>query len=222
MTVTLSARETQAPSIPDDTFLLEELQRGNDTAFDVLVGRYHAAMVRMARLYVADDLAEEAAQEAWIAILKSCHRFEGRSSVRTWMFRIVINRAMSHAAHEKRGDRFLPWRAAKREMDDSSVDAPRFFPADHPDAGSWAVPPRIWTPEEHLLATEMLSEIERAITALPFLQRQVITLRDVEGWEARDVCDLYGISESNQRVLLHRGRARVRHALERLLGGEES
>lgn len=197
-----------------DDVLLDEICDGNHTAFNTLVERYHAAMIRLARAYVSSTaLAEEAAQEAWIAILQGCRSFERRSSLRTWMFRILINRAMTHVAHETRGDRFL---------NPPSTNTEQFHPGDHPLAGSWIVPPRSWTPEERLLAAEVRGKIETAIAALPLLQRQVITLRDVCGWSSHEVCDLYRITESNQRVLLHRGRAKVRQSLEDFLYVEEA
>ncbi len=217
------ANWSMVPATAPDEFLLDAICQGNDAAFNALVERYHAAMIRVARAYVSSSaLAEEAAQEAWIAILKGCRRFAGRSSLRTWMFRILINRAVTHAEHERRGDRFLASACVSAELREPSAETPCFHPADHPLAGSWIVPPRNWTPEEQLLASEVRQEIEEAIAALPFLQRQVITLRDVYGWSAREVCDLFGFSESNQRVLLHRGRAKVRRSLEEFLFGEEA
>lgn len=197
-----------------DETLLGQICTGSEAAFEALVARYHAVMVRIARMHVSPALAEEAAQEAWIAILKGCRRFEQRSSFRTWMFRVVTNRAISHAERENRGRRLL-------EPEDEAIDADRFYPAGHPLAGSWLVPPRPWTPEERLLDSEVRTSIERTVATLPFLQRQVITLRDVEQWSALEVCEFCGITESNQRVLLHRARAKVRRALEELLGSEE-
>ncbi len=196
-----------------DETLLDEICGGDDAAFNELVGRYNGAMVRLARTYVPSTaLAEEAAQEAWMAILKGCRHFERRSSVKTWMFRILINRAVTHAVRERRDD----------QMRSADVDAPRFHPADHPLAGAWLVPPRTWTPEERVLSNEIRGHVEEAIADLPLAQRQVITLRDVYGWSSHEVCDLYSISESNQRVLLHRARARVRHELEEFSCAKEA
>jgi len=195
---------------PSDDSLLDEMQLGKDEAFNALIRRYHGAMIRIARAQVRSDaLAEEAVQEAWIAILKGYRRFERRSSLRTWMFRIVINRARTHAARESRGD----W---LRELDDPSVDDTRF-----PEQGRWVIPPRSWTPEQHLLGRETMQVIEAAIEQLPEMQQQVITLRDAYGWDAREVCELHGISDANQRILLHRARARVRRALEEFFSSEE-
>lgn len=197
-----------------DGVLLDAFCNGDQAAFNTLVERYHPAMIRLARVYVSSAaLAEEAAQEAWIAILNGYRGFQGRSSLKTWMFRVLINRAMTHVAHETRGDRFLT---------SPPTATQQFHPADHPLAGSWIVPPRAWTPEEQLLASEVREKVEAAIALLPPLQRKVITLRDICGWSAPDVCNLYHITESNQRVLLHRGRAKVRQSLEDFMGIEEA
>src|SRR5581483_8578191 len=206
----------KVPPSGSDESLLDQFCRGSEAAFNALVDRYHAAMIRLAKSYVSAALAEEAAQEAWIAIFRGCRRFERRSSLRTWMFRVLINRARTHGAREARDHRFIA-SALDRELEEPSVDAARFHSGDHPLEGSWIVPPRRWTPEEVLLTAEVRDRIEAAIASLPFLQRQVITLRDVEGWSSRDVYDPYGISESNQRVLLHRARARLRQVLENFL-----
>ncbi|HUJ12572.1 MAG TPA: RNA polymerase sigma factor [Thermoanaerobaculia bacterium] len=198
-----------ASQVADET-LLDQICGGDDQAFNELVVKYHDAMIRVARAHVRSDaLAEEAAQDAWLAILNGCRRFERRSSLKTWMFRIVINRARTHAAHEHRGDWLL-------ELTEASADDVRF----HPN-GSWAVPPRSWTPEERLLAGEVRQRIDKAIANLPPMQQQVITLRDVCGWSGDEVCDLFAISGANQRILLHRARAKVRQSLEEFMCSEE-
>ena len=197
------------PASNDDS-LLDQIGLGNNDAFNSLIVRYHSAMVSVARAQVRSDaLAEEAVQEAWIAILKGHRRFERRSSLKTWMFRIVINRARSCAAREHRGD----W---LREIDEAAIDEGRFDPA-----GSWAVPPRPWTPEELMRARELGDVVQLAMAQLPPMQQQVITLRDVHGWTAAEVGALYNISDANQRILLHRARTRVRRALEDLFSSEE-
>ena len=208
----MTALPVLAPA--EDDVLLDAICDGNHAAFNTLVERYQADMIRLARVYVSSTaLAEEAAQEAWIAILNGCRSFQRRSSLKTWMFRILINRAMTHVARETRADRFLNLPSTNTEL---------FQPLDHPLAGSWIVPPRAWTPEERLLAGEVREKVEAAIASLPPLQRKVITLRDVCGWSAMDVCNLYHITESNQRVLLHRGRVRVRQSLEDFMSVEEA
>lgn len=207
--------------LPDEV-LLQEIRQGNERAFDELVERHHAAMIRLARVYVSPSLAEEVAQETWIAIIKGLQRFEGRAAFKTWMFRILVNRALSHSWHEGRGQRFLNSHMPERRTDEPVVDPSRFYPPDHPLEGQWLVPPRSWTPEERLLGAETRQRIEQAIDGLPLMQRQVITLRDVEGWSAREVCDLYGITEANQRVLLHRARMKIRNTLEQFVSREEA
>ncbi|HEY6842730.1 MAG TPA: RNA polymerase sigma factor [Thermoanaerobaculia bacterium] len=200
---------TALPLVSTDETLLDRICSGNDDAFNELVERYHPAMIRIARAHVPSAaLAEEAAQEAWLAIFKSYRSFQRRSSLKTWMFRIVINRAKTHAAHEYRGE----W---LRELNEKSIDDARFDAA-----GDWAIPTQSWTPEETLLGSEVRERIEAAIATLPPLQRQVITLRDVLGWSADEVCDLYRISDANQRILLHRARTKVRQALEEFFVSE--
>lgn len=225
----MSALSALAPTVPapmpalaSDESLFEQICRGSETAFDALVKRYHQAMIRFARIYVSATLAEEAVQEAWIAILQGCRRFQGRSSLRTWMFRVLIHRAVSHGARDGRHERFVAAHRLEREMEEPAAEGEQFYPMDHPLAGSWIVPPRSWTPEELFLSAEIVARLEAAIAALPFLQRRVITLRDIEGWSGREVCDLFEISEANQRVLLHRARASVRRSLENLLAFEEA
>lgn len=184
-----------------EALLLDRLNDGDTEAFETLFERYQPAMIRIARAQVGSAaLAEEAVQEAWIAVLKGHRAFARRSSLKTWLFRIVINRARTLGARER------------RQKDIQERD--RFHPADHPLADTWAIPPRNWTPEEHLLTREMRSTIDTAIDELPALQRQVITLRDVYGWTAAEVCELFDINDSNQRILLHRARVHVRQAIE--------
>ena len=197
------------PPTADDS-LFDQMCLGNDDAFNSLIVRYHSAMVSVARAQVRSDaLAEEAVQEAWIAILKGYRRFERRSSLKTWMFRIVINRARTYAARERRGD----W---LRELDEASIEEGRF----HPN-GTWAVPPRPWTPEEQMRARELGHVVQTAVAQLPAMQQQVITLRDVYGWTAAEVRNLYNITDANQRILLHRARTRVRRAVEDFFRSEE-
>jgi RNA polymerase sigma-70 factor (ECF subfamily) len=162
-------------------------------------------------------VAEEIVQDAWLGVLKGIETFEGRSSFKTWLFRILVNRARTRAERESRT---VPFSSLGDTIDghEPAVDPDRFLPADHPEwALHWAVPPGEWggSPETQLLTQEALSFIDSAIAALPPAQRQVVTLRDVEGWTADEVCNVLGISETNQRVLLHRGRSRVRGALEK-------
>jgi RNA polymerase sigma-70 factor (ECF subfamily) len=201
-----------------DQTLLEALKRGDEDAFITLVEAHQPSMVRIAMIYVGDrGTAEEVAQETWLAVLKGLDRFEGRSSLKTWIFSILKNRAITRAQRESR---YLDFDL--EESDDPAVPPERFHPADHQgpgDAHHWAHDPSNWesVPEQHLLSQETLGVIRQAIDALPVRQREVITLRDIEGWNAEEVVMFLGISETNQRVLLHRARSKVRAALEQYL-----
>jgi RNA polymerase sigma-70 factor (ECF subfamily) len=207
------------PASPDELRLVEALRRGEDAAFVMLINQYHTPLLRLALLYVSDRTqAEEVVQETWIAVLQGIHRFEARSSLKTWLFRILMNRARTHAQREGRSVPFSALAALDGEQADAEPDADRFFPLDHPQhPGQWVSFPPSWddVPEDRLVSQETRGRIEQAIQMLPPGQREVITLRDVEGWSSDEVCGLLGISSVNQRVLLHRARAQVRRALER-------
>ena len=193
--------------------LVERLRAGDEEAFAELVRRYHRLMLRVARGYVRTDaIAEEVVQEAWIAVLRGIERFEGRSSFKTWLLRIVANRAMTQGVKEARSVPF----ASLEDDDEPAVPPERFHPAGEPGAGSWSAPPEPW-PEDQLLADETREVIARAIDELPGLQRAVVSMRDIEGWSSEEVQEALGISAANQRVLLHRGRQRVRAALDAYL-----
>lgn len=201
----------------EDELLLRRLRAGDEDAFMELVDRYGMQMLRVARMYVSTRAAaEEVVGETWLAVLTGLDRFEGRSSVKTWLFRILVNRAKTRGVREQRVVPFSSLADASEDVG-ATVDADRFAP---PGRGHWASEPERWSelPEERLLARETLEVARRAIEALPPNQRTVITLRDVEGWDADEVRDLLDISDVNQRVLLHRARAKVRRALERELG----
>jgi RNA polymerase sigma-70 factor, ECF subfamily len=201
---------------PDERALVDALRQGDERAFAALVDAYSPALLRVARAHVPSRaVAEEVVQEAWLAVVRGLDRFEGRSSLKTWIFKIVTNIACSRGARERR---IVPFSAlaAAESANEPSVDPDRFFPPNHSRAGHWSLAPRRWqTPEEQLLAGEGRQVALAAIADLPPAQRTVIVLRDVEGWDAHDVCDALGISEGNQRVLLHRARSKVRAALER-------
>jgi RNA polymerase sigma-70 factor (ECF subfamily) len=208
------ARAATAASAAD-LELVERLLAGDQEAFASLVGRHHAAMVGVAATYVGGDraVAEEVAQDAWLGMLRQLGRFEGRSSLRTWLFRILVNTAKTRGRRERRSVPF----SALAGPEEPAVAPERFVPAGERWAGHWATPPRDWAslPEERLESKETTAVVRRAIDRLPDGQRAVITLRDVEGCPAAEVCALLGITEGNQRVLLHRARSRVRRALER-------
>jgi RNA polymerase sigma-70 factor (ECF subfamily) len=206
-----------------DVRLAAALRRGDADAFATLVDRHSPAMLRVALAYVPSRAtAEEVVQETWIAVMRGIDRFEGRSSIKTWIFRILTNVAMRSGARERRS---MPF-SALAESEDSgepTVDADRFLPADHERyPGHWALMPARWpTPEDGLLAGETREVIAAAIAELPDAQRTVISLRDIEGWTAEEVSEALEITPGNQRVLLHRARSRVRTAIERYYGAVE-
>lgn len=201
----------------EDLRLLEALRSGDEKAFSSLIEAHHAAMVRLAMAYVPSRaVAEEVAQETWMAVLQGLERFEGRSSLKTWIFRILMNRAMSRGQRERRSVPMSALVDRSSVPPEPSVDPSRFRgpTADYP--GHWLHPPAPWqSPEDRLLSREALSLIGQAIDALPPAQREVIVLRDVQGWTSREVCNVLGLTETNQRVLLHRARVKVRNRLER-------
>ena len=207
-----------------DLALVAALRGGDETAFMMLVERYQPAMLRIARMYVSTNaVAEDVVQDAWVGVLKGLDGFEGRSSLRTWIFRILVNTAKTRGQREARSLPFSSVWAADPEGE-PSVDPDRFLPLGHPcSRGAWAEPPVGWesTPEERLLSKEALTVVSRAIEALPPNQREVIRLRDVLGWPSSEVRNALDISETNQRVLLHRARAKVRRALESYLRPEK-
>jgi RNA polymerase sigma-70 factor (ECF subfamily) len=197
--------------------LVAALRAGDETAFAALVDRYHASLVRLARMYVRErSVAEEVAQETWLAVLNGIDRFEGRSSLKTWLFRILTNRAKTRGERESRSVPF----SSIGEQDEPAVDPDRFRPEGEQYAGGWKELPKPWEgdPEERLLAGEARALILDEIEKLPPNQRAVITLRDIEGFGAEDVRNVLDVSDTNQRVLLHRARSKVRQALEQYLG----
>jgi RNA polymerase sigma-70 factor, ECF subfamily len=204
--------------------LVERLRAGDEDAFMGLVRSLSPALLRVARMYVPSQaVAEEVVQETWLGVLRGVDRFEGRSSLKTWIFRILTNIAMTRAVRERRS---LPFSAlVEAEAADAvpAIEPERFLGADHDRwPHHWALGPTRWqTPEEHLLTGETRKRLLEAVRHLPPAQRTVITLRDIEGWPADEVCDALGVSEGNQRVLLHRARSKVRTALESYLGAVE-
>jgi len=198
--------------------LLDALRDGQESAFAALVQEYHASILRVAGMYVSNRAtAEEVAQETWLAVLKGLDRFEGRSSLKTWIFRIVANIARTRAQRDARS---VPFSSIGDETSEPAVDPDRFVPSGERWAGHWKSYPDRWdaVPEERLVGEETRACVEQAIERLPPAQRQVITLRDVEGWSSEEVCSALELSETNQRVLLHRARSKVRQALEDYLG----
>ena len=205
-----------APS-PDELALVEALRRREEAAFVQLVESYGASLLRLAQTFVRTRaVAEEVVQETWLGVLKGIDRFEGRSSLRTWIFRIVTNIAKTRAVREGRS---APFSDLESETEEGPLlDPSRFVGAGKPWEGHWRSFPGPWgEPEERLLASEARGVIETAIEALPPGQRAVVTLRDVEGLSSEETCNGLEISETNQRVLLHRARTKVRLALETYL-----
>lgn len=199
-----------------DHRLLAALRGGDERAFEELVEAHHSRMVRLARVYVGSDaLADEVVQDVWSAVVKGIDRFEGRSSLKTWLFSIVKNRASSTFSRERRSVPLSSLDSGDGETG-PTVAADRFFSSSDPSLdGEWAAPPRPWEDAgRRLLSLELRGELRRALADLPRRQQVVVGLRDVEGLDAAEVCDLLEVSEANQRVLLHRGRARLRQALE--------
>jgi RNA polymerase sigma-70 factor (ECF subfamily) len=199
---------------PEDAQLVEGLRAGDEAAFARLMREYGGTMLRVAQMYVPSRaVAEEVVQEAWLGVLKGIGRFEGRSSLKTWLFRIVANTAKTRGVREARS---VPFSALAEEGDESSVDPDRFLGPGERFPGHWAVPPESWAgqPEGRLIARETLDLIEREVEKLPPAQRAVITMRDVQGLTAEEVRNALDLSETNQRVLLHRARSKVRRALE--------
>jgi RNA polymerase sigma-70 factor, ECF subfamily len=198
----------------DDAAVIDALRAGDESAFAELMRMYNASLLRVAQIYVASRaVAEDVVQDTWIAVLNGIDRFEGRSSLKTWIFRILTNIAKTRGQRE---GRTVPFSALERPemVPDAAVEPSRFLPADHERwPGHWASKPERF-PEERLLAAETLAVVERAIEGLPPAQRAVISLRDLEGWSAEEARNALGVSETNQRVLLHRARAKVRQALE--------
>lgn len=193
----------------DERELIEALRRRDEAAFVQLLDLYAASLLRVARAFVSTQaVAEEVVQETWLGVLQGIDRFEARSSFKTWLFRILVNRARTRGQREGRTTPL---------SDEPAVDPTRFHDPDHDRwPRCWRAPPGSWgeSPEERLLARETREVIERVIATLPPAQREVITLRDIEGLSAAEVCNVLAVSDTNQRVLLHRARSRVRAALE--------
>ena len=203
---------------PDDGSVIEALRRGDEGAFARLVDDYHASLSRVARLYITNRaVADEMVQDTWLGVIRGIWAFQGRSSLKTWIFRILINRAKTRAARE---GRIVPFARFDVELEpvEPAVTPDRFQAADHPtEPGRWMNPPP--DPERRLLAWEAREQLRSAIEALPEHQRLALILRDVEGCSTQDVCNVLGVQETNARVLLHRARAKVRSALEPYLQG---
>lgn len=209
------AAEAMRGAHPADAALVERLLDGDEAAFTGLVEQYHGRLLRLALVFVSDHAsAQEVVQDTWLAVLTGLRSFEGRSGLKTWIFSILTNRAKTRGQRDKRS---VPFSAlsSRDPQAEPAVSSSRFTPS-----GSWSAPPEQWdedTPERLLLRGETRTLIDQAIAGLPPGQRAVVTLRDVEGLDSAEVCNILEIGETNQRVLLHRARARIRTALEQHL-----
>ncbi|MEO7860104.1 MAG: sigma-70 family RNA polymerase sigma factor [Nitrospirales bacterium] len=204
----------------EDT-LLSRLRRGDEGAFDALVNQHHSTLIRMAMGYVSDrEVAEEVVQDTWMAVIESLDRFEGRSSLRTWVCGILIHKAKDRGVREKRHTTFSAFESYDDDNEET-VDPSRFQKAGE-WAGHWAFPPQPWddqTPEKLLASKQAVNAMQWAIEALPATLKEVLILRDVEGVDAKEVCELLKITETNFYVRLHRARERVRAVVETYLEG---
>jgi RNA polymerase sigma-70 factor (ECF subfamily) len=203
----------------DERELIARLREGDERAFESVVEAYYPSMIAIARSYVRTRaVAEEVVQEAWLGVLKGLDRFQSRSSLRTWVLQIVSNIARTRAVREARSQ---PFSSFAMEDGEPAVEAERFRGPDDPFPGHWRSYPTDWRtlPEQRLLSSETLEVAREAIEKLPENQRLVITLRDVTGCTAEEVCETLGVSAANERVLLHRARAKVRARLETHLDG---
>jgi RNA polymerase sigma-70 factor (ECF subfamily) len=195
------------PSLPSDEQLIPLLLAQDETAYRQVVAAYHGLMLHLARAIVGDAIADEVAQESWLAVLRALPRFERRSSLKTWILTIVSNTAKSRLRHESRTVR----------LDEAGEERPLVDPARFRGDGHWASPPAQWhadSPDELLASGELRACIDAALKELPPLQRAAMTLRDMQGMDMESICKILEVSESNGRVLLHRARSRLQVAIE--------
>lgn len=201
--------------LPADAVIVAKLRARDEAMFAALLDAWSPGMLRVARAYVADEhAAQDVVQEAWLGVVRGIDGFEGRSSLRTWVYRILVNRAISRGGRDAR---MIPLSSLIPTAEDypPTVDRARFRDGDDPYPGHWRSHPDRWpTPESEVLARETRRYLAVALDGLPTRQRIVVTLRDAEGYSSEQVCEILGISRANQRVLLHRGRAVLRAALE--------
>lgn len=206
----------------DEQQFLARLRQRDEQAFDELVTTQHGALIRMAMGHVRDrEVAEEVVQDTWMAVVDGLHRFEGRSSLRTWIFGIMIHKAKDRGVREKRHTTFSDFETLD-DKNDECVDPSRFHQSGEL-TGHWAFPPQPWddqTPEKLLASQQVVNAMNRAIEALPATLKEVLILRDMEGVEAKEACDILKITETNLYVRLHRARERVRQAVETYLEGD--
>ncbi len=220
-----AVRERRAPPPATDAgevALVAGLRAGEETAFLTLIRRHQAPMMRIARAYVSSSAtAEDVVQETWLAVFRGVDRFDGRSSLKTWLYRILVNRAKTAGQRERRCVPAAQFAPPETNGSEPAVAAERFLDMRHPQRPQhWKRPPVPWerSVEDRLVDSEAVGVVGDAINDLPPAQRLVVTLRDVECWTADEVCRVLRLSETNQRVILHRARARVRQRLENYYG----
>lgn len=214
------SRESQ--EYGNDAALVAALRSRDERAFEYLIDRYHAPLTRLATSYVPSRaVAEEVVQETWIGVLRGIDQFEGRSSLSTWIYRILLNIARTRGAKEQRS---VPFAAVGSDDDGPAVAVDRFAPAGTRYAHHWTSLPSSWSdlPESVVLSGETLDVVAAAVRQLPAQQREVVVMRDLLGLSSDEICNALGITETNQRVLLHRGRSKVRAAIETHLESAES
>jgi RNA polymerase sigma-70 factor (ECF subfamily) len=200
----------------DEAALLRALREGDERAFGVLVDRYHLPLLRYARAHVRNPaVAEELVQDTWLALVQGIGRFQGRSTLKTWLFHVLAHKVSERVRHDVR----LP---SSPLLDEPAVAPERFQDERGRWPGHWATPPPDWSslPDEHVAERELLDQIERLIAGLPPRQRTVLILRDIEGLSSADVCQVLGVTDGGERVLLHRARSRLRQGLEDYFRGE--
>jgi RNA polymerase sigma-70 factor (ECF subfamily) len=224
---TVARRETPSAkvvgTITHESQLIAKLKKGDEAAFNDLVQQQHGALIRMAMRHVADrDVAEEVVQDTWIAVIDGIKRFEGRSSLSTWIFSILIHKAKDRGVRESKHINFSALESYDEEGGEEAVDPSRFHPSGEL-AGHWALPPQPWdeqTPERLLASKQAFAALSKAVDELPRGLRDVLVLKDVEGLESDEICERLKITETNLYVRLHRARERVRVAVEKALAGK--
>jgi len=221
-TLEIKAPQNRPKVTYEELELIESLRAGEETAFATLIEQYQGRLLRFAQSFVPSQaVAEEVVQETWIAVLEGIHRFEGRSSLKTWIFRILQNLAKTKGKREQRYMSFSDVGSSTDQEEDSAMESKAFHTSGHL-TGHWTMPPTTWdenTPERLLVSKQSLAQIEKTIQSLPSNQQQVIVLRDIEGVDSEEICQILNITSTNQRVLLHRARSKVRQALNPYLQG---